>query len=238
VAFAETPHGKFFYIQPDLIGQTVAAGAFWEAHLRPYIDVLGEDDVFVDAGANIGFFSVYAGLVRRAKVHAFEASPEIFSLLKRNVEVNCLEELVTVYNVPLYDRETELTLNPLWVDWPKTVEGKIDYERHGNSGGLSLVPGACAIGGYSFASKTLDSFMFQNVKLIKVDTQGSDLRILVGAEETIKRCKPIILFEYEENSSTKVNGSGDSAVDFSRFFDKIGYSAKHLANVDHVAEPK
>ena len=62
---------------------------------------------------------------------------------------------------------------------------------------------------------------------IKVDTQGSDLRVLQGAIETIKRCLPTIVFEFER-IMTKYHGAELS--DYEDFFETIGYKLTVLKN--------
>jgi FkbM family methyltransferase len=184
MALAQTEHGWFYYFAPDVIGKTIASGLFWDMHFRPYIDQLKDGDVFVDVGSNIGFFSIYCGK-KGCEVYSFECSKQVFDLLERNVELNNLQDKVKVFNFPLYDSEIKMQLNPEW--------SMVDYEQSENSGGMSLVPGD---DGFCI-SKTLDSFNLTKVNLIKVDTQGADLRVLVGARKTIQRCRPIVLFEIE-----------------------------------------
>ena len=51
--------------------------------------------------------------------------------------------------------------------------------------------------------KTLDSFLQQDqakVGLIKVEAEGHDLQALFGAEKTIKKFQPDIVFEYNRAS--------------------------------------
>ena len=43
--------------------------------------------------------------------------------------------------------------------------------------------------------KTLDSFNFENIGLIKIDTEGYEVPILLGAKETIQRNKPRLIIE-------------------------------------------
>ena len=47
--------------------------------------------------------------------------------------------------------------------------------------------------------RTLDSHNFNNIGLIKIDTQGHELPILRGAIETIKKHRPVIVFEIDQN---------------------------------------
>ncbi len=43
--------------------------------------------------------------------------------------------------------------------------------------------------------ETLDSYALTSVCLIKIDVEGSELDVLMGAVETIRRCRPRLLFE-------------------------------------------
>jgi FkbM family methyltransferase len=51
--------------------------------------------------------------------------------------------------------------------------------------------------------RTLDSFAFENVDLIKIDTEGFELFVLMGAEQTIKAWKPVIVVEQKRDHSAK-----------------------------------
>ena len=44
-------------------------------------------------------------------------------------------------------------------------------------------------------SKTLDSFNLTNVSLIKIDTEGYEKSVVVGARNTIEKHKPVIVAE-------------------------------------------
>ena len=224
-----TEYGRFSYFTFDTIGGAIATGVFWDAWLRPYFDQLGPEDVFVDVGANIGFFTVYAARARKAWVHAFEPSPEVFELLKQNIEENGIESRVKLYDVALCDGETELCRNPKFTDLPELSSGKIDYEHYHNSGCLSLVPGKDS--SYIFASKTMDSFRLPRVDLIKLDVQGMELKVLQGAKETILNSNPVICFEYDR--------AEESFEAYETFFGEIGYQPPmYVGGVDYVALPR
>lgn len=42
---------------------------------------------------------------------------------------------------------------------------------------------------------TIDQYQFENVKFIKIDTEGHELEAITGAEETIKKYRPVIFYE-------------------------------------------
>jgi hypothetical protein len=47
----------------------------------------------------------------------------------------------------------------------------------------------------------LDKLNFNEVNYIKVDCEGYEFRVLQGAEETIKRCKPIVVIEQKPHDA-------------------------------------
>lgn len=207
------PYGKFFYFDNCAIGRTIAEGFFWENFYKQWFDALHPLDVVVDVGANIGFFSIYAAS-KGASVWAFEVSPQVFEVLVRNVDENRALE-VRCENRALFDRECELVMNPEWVD---VCKGQVtDYEKMENSGGMSLVAGS---GEDVYHSRTLDSYELSQCDLIKVDTQGADLRVLVGARETIKKHRPTILVELEP---VPARLHGDSEAGMQGFFREMDY---------------
>lgn len=69
-------------------------------------------------------------------------------------------------------------------------EGSIRIETTPNSSGGSRVAGSGDI-----PMHTLDSFRLQDVDFIKIDTEGYELYAVRGAEETIKRCRPVMVVE-------------------------------------------
>jgi len=62
---------------------------------------LGEGDLFLDIGSNVGTYTVLASGVRRARSIAVEPVPSTYSRLLRNVSVNGLSELVSAHRTAL-----------------------------------------------------------------------------------------------------------------------------------------
>lgn len=52
----------------------------------------------------------------------------------------------------------------------------------------------------SIEIRSLDSFNLQQIDFAKIDIQGAEIAFLQGAEETIKRCRPILVIEAEEHT--------------------------------------
>ncbi len=78
---------------------------FWRAHsfftkepdTLEWIDGFEEGDVLFDVGANVGLYSVYAGL-KGHTVYAFEPEASNFALLNKNIFLNQLQDRVTAFN--------------------------------------------------------------------------------------------------------------------------------------------
>lgn len=61
--------------------------------------------------------------------------------------------------------------------------------------------------------RTLDSFNFQDVDLIKVDIEGTELFALMGAVETIKKWHPVIQVELRDTHCKKFNYHPNDIID-------------------------
>lgn len=79
----------------------------WEPNLTSFIyDRLTRNDVFIDVGANIGYFSLLAS--KKAKsVISIEASPTIFKLLEKNIYINDAANVV-LKNVAVSDKSSKM----------------------------------------------------------------------------------------------------------------------------------
>src|SRR5208337_4267417 len=72
------------------------------AGLHEFVDMmlalhfLREGELFLDIGANVGSYTVIGSGVCGAKTWAFEPDPDTVRALKRNIEINGLDSLVTV----------------------------------------------------------------------------------------------------------------------------------------------
>ena len=56
---------------------------------------------------------------------------------------------------------------------------------------------------YDVKLNKLDKFELENVSLIKIDVEGFELQVILGALSTIKRCKPIIIVEISNQNTSK-----------------------------------
>ena len=223
----------------DLIGRIVADGQEWEPHVRKAIEQAARaEGIAVDAGAYIGLHSVTMSRLF-SRVHAFEPQQGIFKVLCGNLALNGCAN-VTTHNLALYDEVGEMQLAPL-------ERQEVSVPMAGADPDYSLISNAAALtyeiasdGAGTIRSMKLDDFALEDVSLIKVDTQGSDLHVLRGAEATIRRCQPVILFEWERDLDEQ---HATTLEDFFAFFSSHDYAVSMLhetlagRQADYIAVP-
>jgi len=144
----------------------------------------------IDAGANYGIMS-YNLNSKFSKIYAFEVDTPVRECLKKNVEKFQLDNVV-VCDCGLSDKEELVALNYL-----KNTFGTYINK---NVSGINIC-------------KTLDSFELTEVGFIKLDCEGYEPYILKGAEQTIKKYKPVILMEEKNYSKRYYGEQGNLAVE-------------------------
>jgi FkbM family methyltransferase len=143
--------------------------------------------VVLDIGANVGYYTLIAARLMRGegRVYAFEPEPGNYELLVKNIKANRCTNVTAV---------------------PKAVaerNGRVELFLDGiNFGGPSLsrqnIPGSS--GSVSIETVALDSYLEEaasgKVDVIKMDTQGTEGRILEGAVKTLSVSHPKIIMEF------------------------------------------
>jgi FkbM family methyltransferase len=146
----------------------------------------------VDIGTNIGNHMLYyCSQLQANKVVCFEPNRFNREVLQKNIELNHLNNAVTVYPYAVGAEngkgiQTNFTLGNTGMNRVDKVEKE------------ELSDDAIDI-------RSLDDFELAKIDFIKIDVEGFETDVLLGAAQTIERCKPVILIEVFENSREKVN---------------------------------
>jgi FkbM family methyltransferase len=168
----------------NFIDRYILANGIWEPLVLSALHALVKPgDVCVDVGANAGYLSlVMAGLVGAAgKVLSFEPNRAIVPKFRRNLELNpSLQSRIELHTTGLGREATTMFLAP---DESEIV------------GNASLVSLAGAITTESIRVETLDSHHLPRVDCMKIDVEGMELDVLMGASKTIAASRPVIVFE-------------------------------------------
>ena len=159
-------------------------------HIDAVRDILKErpKGVFIDVGASYGCWSMaLADLAEH--VIAIEPQSKIFQLLCGNLGVN----EATCVRMAAWSKGAFLRLPA------------VDYEAETNFGGISVSP---TFGPDEIEARTLDQIVEMvlpecHVSFIKIDVEGSEREVLLGAMETIRRCRPVLFVEHDHACTHK-----------------------------------
>lgn len=185
----------------------------WEDTLREAaVAACGRRRVAVDGGAHLGAWAIPLAAVF-ASVVCFEPCGENRECLEANV---AHLGNVAVLPLALSDREHELRLAL--------------PARPGVNSGMWRAAEA----GQPATAIPLDRLDLRDLDLLKLDLEGWELRALVGARDTIRRCRPVVVIE--ENGSEAQHGIAAGAA--RGFLIGLGYRIAFTTKDNLVMVPK
>jgi FkbM family methyltransferase len=162
-----------------------------------WIATFGPGEVFLDVGANVGMYTIWAAMTRRVPVYAFEPEAQNYALLNRNLLLNRLDGQVKAYCVGLSDIAafTELHLTDLRAGGScHSVGEKVDFKHQPTAPAFSQ---GCV-------TARLDDLVAEHVlpvpAHIKIDVDGFESKVIRGATSTLaNRALRSLLVEVNQN---------------------------------------
>ena len=198
-----------YHADDSIFDQIVTEQTFYEETLLEKARSLNLEGVYVDIGANIGNHSIFFNrFCNSTKVYSFEIDESIFAILKKNMELNCLQDSYYLGEIGILDRKG-------FVDLSDT--------NHLNAGMTKIVN----VEGSQREVDTLDNVMrgVDNIALIKMDVEGFELQIIQGAKHILENQSPVIFAELATKKEFKL---------FKDAVSKFGYATDR---VNHAATP-
>ena len=180
----ETRHGLLIFVTTDPQAlQYPREFATREPETLAWIDAFETPCRFWDIGANIGVFSIYAGLRLGVEVRAFEPAAASYGALCRNIEANRLGDRVQAYCLAISDR-TELGR----LNLSGTNAGSVfnAFESTDDCFGNEIA----VVFRQGMVGFSIDSFRrlfgLAAPNYLKIDVDSIEERILAGARETLR----------------------------------------------------
>lgn len=201
---------KYKIFSRDYAGSHLLVTGIWEPYVTMTIErILRPGDTFVDVGANFGYFSILAsGLVQEpGKVMAFECNPNVASLLKENIQLNGCKNIM-LYEHALGDQEGNINF---FLSSADTGHGSLDQAKNSRQISVQI---------HKYDDLNLEC----QVRLIKIDVEGAEYRVLKGMKNLLSSpSRPYVICEM----SNKFEGrGGDNVKDIMNYMDDLGYEAK------------
>ena len=174
----------------NFIESHVYLNKIWEPHLADLITGYLNDPnaAFIDVGANIGATSIpLAKHFKGVRFFLFEPHPLVFQDLENNISFNKLTN-IECHNIAVTNQGD--TFLPFYAQKNANNFGLSSFTHNHNITDYEVIEVPCT---------SLDSVLNSdvNVRVIKIDTQGHELNVLLSATQLIKKNRPIVLFEFE-----------------------------------------
>ena len=207
------------------MSRKITEEGIWEPYETSLVlSVLKPGDVFVDVGANIGYFTVVAASVvgGQGQVFSFEPDPANFDLLVKNCEHNSLQSRVNAVQAGL------------------SVDNRAGqlYLSEDNLGDHQIYPGEEArehldislLNGGDYLSAQLCRTGRKGIDLIKVDTQGSEFEVMAGLIPLLQELPsvPSILIELTPLSLRRSGSSGRALIELLATLEQDFWIVDHI----------
>jgi FkbM family methyltransferase len=175
-ALIETPAGKMLIDPVSVFGQAVLDPQGYEHEMLETLDsYLPRNGIFLDIGANEGFFTLYASQHAR-EVIAIEPQKRAAECIRNNLKINDITN-ANIHEFALGKTE-ELRDFHLANDTNTGSSGFVNMVRYN-------IPVA------KIEVKTLDALMeklgWPSIDLAKIDIEGAEYELLLGATKTLSK---------------------------------------------------
>lgn len=226
----QTLYGTKYFIDANDLVMTPQLVVYrqWESELSAFfVRSVSPDTVFLDIGANFGYFTCLAasriGTTGSGKVIAVEPNPRIFDMLSRNLRINWSMAPVEVHACAANSNGMSVDL---MIPARGAANASIVTKRvHHNSAVGALV---------HVRGNTVDRIVAgRRVDLIKIDVEGHELDVLNGASETFRVAPNIHLVM--EWALAQMNDAGINPNNLVDKFDELGLACYRMPDSIHVS---
>jgi FkbM family methyltransferase len=181
------------------IGNEFKRGRYWDIDtlmlLKEYIP---KNRNILEIGGHCGTSTVvYASFLDEGqKIFVYEPQKNMYNLLFQNITQNNLQNKIIPYNLGVFCCEGTGTMNDIDLDGG----GGIVSKRYNEEKDLNCNFGGVGLGknGENVQLITIDNMELDNIGYIHCDAQGAENFIFSKGIETIRKYRPVILYENNE----------------------------------------
>lgn len=209
---------------PDAVSTAIYITGQWEPCITEHIRThLRRGDTFIDVGANVGYYSLLASSIvgTTGSVVAIEASPAIFARLKRNLDLNCCDN-VRAMNVAASDVKGELSV---------FLAGSENLGHTTTVASLAVKEGLqqeARIPADSLQNLVGSDALF-NARFVKIDVEGAEISVLSPLFESLHKFSDSTEWLLEFSPDFSAGGQTDLDRIYDAFI-KAGYKAYGIPN--------
>lgn len=200
----QTNHGTFFTCHNDVVFvEHLAKGIVYEEDIifKYIISRFQKMDssipkIILDIGGHIGSHTLlYSKYIPNSTIYTFEPQKELYNILKMNLTVNAITN-VNTFNCAVGELNGTCTMSGMLYDGYNTTVS-YDTDRLLNYGGITV-----GMGGEKIDMISIDSLNLPACHYMKIDVEGAEALVFLGALNTIRKYKPFIMFENSDKTVT------------------------------------
>ena len=182
-----TIQNQKMFLDPKDSLQLSVNGIYGEFETEIVKNEIKSDDVVIDVGAHIGYFTLlFAKLVGpKGKVFSFEPEPKNFELLKKNIEINNHFNVIAENKV-VSDKNGKCILYTF-----ETSSGANRLSKPDNNKKTKPIE----VDSISLDEYFKNSEFTKKIKFIKIDVEGGEMDVLNSGRNLIDAQRPNFLIE-------------------------------------------
>lgn len=170
------PGKMYVYKNDQFVSKAIKTyGEYCHAEIDVMKMYIEKESLYIDVGVNIGYHSLAIQKETGCSVVGFEPHPKHFAVAAEN----CKDLPIQLFNAALSSRNKTITLTDIDLDGA----GNYGETKQDDEGQLE----AKAI--------MLDTLDIPEISGMKVDVEGFEYEVFKGAEKTIDKYRPVILYE-------------------------------------------
>jgi len=160
--------------------------------MRFVLDVLGPGDSFVDVGANVGVYSLLAASKEGVDAWAFEPSSETARMTRENIAMNGLADRVRLFQAAAgrLAGKGALTLG----------QGSVNRLITRDGDAVQCVESVDIV----TLDETLPQSAADRVRVVKIDVEGHEVDVLLGAHSLLQSRKAMFIVERNDPDALDV----------------------------------
>ncbi|MGC1240485.1 MAG: FkbM family methyltransferase, partial [Chryseosolibacter sp.] len=200
------------------LSKTMGASLYWtgfhEFNVMRFLNrYLKADMTFVDVGANQGEFSLFAAKrLSSGKVLAFEPMSLFFDRLLYNVKLNNMSN-IQCFKLGLSDKAGEV---PIYFN----ADNALNHEGLASLFPLDQDDEQKEVITLSLLDEVMGGPSAPRIDFIKVDVEGSEWAVLKGSAQILRRYRPALMVELNEETAAK---AGYKVTDMMSWLREFGY---------------
>ncbi len=226
LVLTETYDGRKLYVSPaNPSNRTVAfCGEYDKIDSSIVRALVRRGNSAIDIGANLGWYTtlISKSVGHGGKVISIEPLPEIFNLLKKNIEINKMDNCIPL-NIAISDYigkgeihffsgepDTHSSLNTL---------GRSNYRKIMVQ--VDTVDNLCESYGL-------------NPDFIKIDVEGAERELIQGASRTLRDTKPVLMIEFNLGTTSASGYDSRTLLQMIKEYDYRFYRGTKVGTIQRI----